>query len=134
MTARLRLIKSVPTLSAKSVLIPLGLSAGIWAADAAIQKKMFGSGRLSDLASRTKALIISNKQMEDIMKIVKPSEKSGLLLKWTSETIKNEVKEQKGVFLSMALWIIAASVLENTLTGKGVVKAGESTIRVAEDF
>ena len=37
--------------------------------------------RLSDLASRTEALIISNKQMEDIMKIVKPSEKSGLLLK-----------------------------------------------------
>ena len=134
MTARLRLIKSVPTLSAKSVLIPLGLSAGIWAADAAIQKKMFGSGRLSDLASRTKALIISNKQMEDIMKIVKPSEKSGLLLKWTSETIKNEVRKQKGVFLSMALWTIAASILENTLTGKRVIKAGESTIRVAEDF
>ena len=134
MTARLRLIKSVPTLSAKSVLIPLGLSAGIWAADAAIQKKMFGSGRLSDLASRTKALIISNKQMEDIMKIVKPSEKSGLLLKWTSETIKNEVRKQKGVFLSMALWTIAGSILENTLTGKRVIKAGESTIRVAEDF
>ena len=134
MTAGLRLIKSVPTLSAKSVLIPLRLSAGIWAADAAIQKKMFGSGRLSDLASRTKALIISNKQMEDIMKIVKPSEKLGLLLKWTSETIKNEVRKQKGVFLSMALWTIAASILENTLTGKRVIKAGESTIRVAEDF
>ena len=85
--------------------------------------------RLSDLASRTEALIISNKQMEDIMKIVKPSEKSGLLLKWTSETIKNEVKEQKG-----ALRTIAASILENTLTGKGVIKVGESTIRVAEDF
>ena len=134
MTAGLRLIKSVPTLSAKSVLIPLGLSADIWAADAAIQKKIFGSGRLSDLASPTKALIISNKQMEDIMKIVKPSEKSGLLLKWTSETIKNEVRKQKGVFLSMALWTIAASILENTLTGKRVIKAGESTIRVAEDF
>ena len=70
---------------AKSVLIPLGLSAGISVADAAIQKKIYGSG--------TTALIISNEEFEDIMKIVKSLEESGLLIKGISETVKNEAKE-----------------------------------------
>ena len=55
------------------------------AADAAIQNKIYGSG--------TTALIISNEEMEDIMKIVKSLEESGLLIKGTSEKIKNETKE-----------------------------------------
>ena len=63
MTAGLPLMKSVLMLLAKSVLLQLGLLAGISAADAAIQKKIFGSG--------TTALIISNEEMEDIMIIVK---------------------------------------------------------------
>ena len=63
MTAGLPLMKSVLILLAKSVLLQLGLLAGISAADAAIQKKIFGSG--------TTALIISNEEMEDIMIIVK---------------------------------------------------------------
>ena len=66
MTAGLPLLKNVLTSLAKSVLLPLGLSAGISAADAAIQKKVYGSG--------TTTLIISNKQMKDIMKIVKSFE------------------------------------------------------------
>ena len=65
------------------------------AADAAIQKKIYGSG--------TTALIISNEEMEDIMKIVKLHKESGLLIKGISETIKNEAKEQKGGFLPMLL-------------------------------
>ena len=59
---------------AKSVLIPLGLTAGMSAADAAIQKKIYRSGRPSDLASRITALIILNEKMEDIMKIIKSLE------------------------------------------------------------
>ena len=39
--------------------------------------------------------------MEDTTKIVKSLEKSGLLIKGISETIKNEVKQQEGGFLSM---------------------------------
>ena len=68
MTAGLPLMKSVLTLLAKSILIPLGLSAGISAANAAILKKIY--------RSCTIALIISNEEMEDIMKIVKSIEKS----------------------------------------------------------
>ena len=68
MTAGLPLMKSVLTPLAKNVLLPFGLSARISAADAAIQKKVYGSG--------TTALIISNKEIKDIMKIVKSLEES----------------------------------------------------------
>ena len=77
----------------KSVSIPLGLSAVASATDAAIHKKMFGSGNT--------ALIISNEKMNDIMKIVKSLEKSVSLIKGVSEIIKNDAKEQKGGFLGM---------------------------------
>ena len=59
----------------------LGLLAGISAADATIQNKIYGSFRPSDVASRTTALIISNEEMDDIMKIVKPLKESRLLAK-----------------------------------------------------
>ena len=88
MTAGLPLMKIVVTLLAESVLIPLGLSAGMSAADSAIQKKIYGSD--------TATLIIANEEMEDIIKIVESLEESVLLIKEISETIDNEAKEQKG--------------------------------------
>ena len=96
---------------AKSVLIPLGLTAAAPTTDAAIHKKIFGSGITT--------LIISNKEMNDIMKIVKSLEESGLLIKDVSETIKNKAKEQKGGFLGMLLGTLGASLSGNLLTGKG---------------
>ena len=80
---------------AKSVLIPLGLTAAAAATDAAIHKNMLRSGRPSDLASRVTILIISNEEMNEIVKIVKSLEESGLLIERISETIRNEEKEQK---------------------------------------
>ena len=68
--------------------------------------------------------------MEDILKIVKSLEDSGLLLKEVSETIKNETKEQKRGFLSMLLGTLGASVLGNMLAGKGVIREGEGTAKV----
>ena len=62
--------------------------------------------------------------MEDIIKIVKSLEDSGLLLKGVSETIQNEVKEQKGGFLDMLLGTLSASVLGNMLAGIGITRAG----------
>ena len=41
------------------------------------------------LESGTTTLIILNEKMNDIMKIVKSPEESGLLIKSVSETIKN---------------------------------------------
>ena len=64
MTSVSPLMKSVLTHLAKNVLLPFRLSVGISAADAVIQKKNYGSGRRSDLSSRTTALIISNVKMK----------------------------------------------------------------------
>ena len=104
----------------------LGLTAAASATDAAIHKKMFGSG--------VTTLIISNEEMNDIMKRVKSLEESGLLLKGVSETIKNEAKEQKGRFLGMLLAALCASLLGNLLTGKGTIRPGEGNVRAGQDF
>ena len=67
--------------------------------------------------------------MQHLLKIVKSLEDSGLILDGITETVKNEVKEQKGGFLSMLLGTLGASLLGNMLAGKGVIRAGEGTIR-----
>ena len=51
--------------------------------------------------------------MEDIIKIVKFLEDSGLLLKGVSKRVQNEAKEQKGGFLCMLLGTLGASLLGN---------------------
>ena len=63
--------------------------------------------------------------MEDIIKIVKSLEDSGLSLKGVSETIQNETKEQKGRFLSMFFGTLGASLLGNNLAGKEMDRIGE---------
>ena len=81
-------MKNVLKPLAKSVLIPLGLTAAASATDAGIHKKMFESGMTT--------LIISNEEMNDIMKLVKSLEEFGLLMEGAIERIKNKAKEQKG--------------------------------------
>ena len=88
---------------AKSILIPLAAAA----TDAAFHKKMFGSG--------VTTLIILNGEMNDIMKIVKSLEESGLLIKGVSKTIKNEAKEQKEGFLRMISGSLGASLLPKSI-------------------
>ena len=63
--------------------------------------------------------------MEDIVKIVKSLEESGLLLDGVTKTVQNEVKEQKGGFLSILLGTLGASLLGNLLTGKEIYRAGK---------
>ena len=57
------------------------------------------------------------------MKIVQALEDSNISLKGVTETIKNETKEQKERFLGMLLGTLGASLVENLLTGKGIVTA-----------
>ena len=113
----------------KSVIKPLGvlgLTAAASATDTAINKKILGSRNHT-------TLIGSNDDMQDLLKIVKSLEDSGILLGGITETVKNEVKEQKGGFLSMLLSTLGASLLGDLLTknlfGRGVTRAGEGTIR-----
>ena len=63
--------------------------------------------------------------MEDIIKIVKSLEDFVLLLKGVTETVQNEVKEQKRGFLSMLLGTLGASLFGDLLTGRGVNTAGK---------
>ena len=88
--------------------------------------------------------------MEDFIKIVKSLEDSGLLLKEVTESVQNEVKEQKGGFLSMLLGALGAILLGNHLSGKGAIatsqgrvvnkkdegihKAGEGIMRAGEGY
>ena len=81
----LSLIRNVLKPLAKSVLIPLGLTAAS-STNAAIHKKMLGS-------SYTKLMIL-NEEINDIMKIVKSIEESRLLTKGVSKQSKNETEEQ----------------------------------------
>ena len=112
----------------KSVIKPLGalgLTAAASATDAAINKKILGSGNHT-------TLIISNDDMQDLLKIVKSLEDSGILLDGITEKVKNEVKEQKGGFLSALLTTLGASLLGDALfsrKGRGVIRAGEGAIR-----
>ena len=106
---------------AKNILAPLGLSASMSAIDGSIKKMMLGSGATT--------LIISNDEMDDILKIVKSLENC------VSETFQNEAKEQRGGFLGILLGTLGTSllgdVLSKGLSGKGVIRAGEGTIRAA---
>ena len=101
---------------AKNILAPLGLTAAMSAIDGSIQKKIHGSGI---------KLIIEEEDMQDTIKIIKELENSDILLKGASKTIENEIKQQRGGFLSMLLATLGASLLGNLLTGKGIIRAGE---------
>ena len=87
---------------------------------------MFGSGTIIS--------IISNEEMNNIMKTEKFLEESGLLIKGVSKAIKNEAEEQKGGFLGMLLGTSGTSLLGNLSTVKSTIRAGEGTIRAGQDF
>ena len=129
----LSLIGNVLKTLAKIVLMPIGLTAAASATNAAINKKMVRLGMTT--------LIISNEKRNGIMKMIKTLEETALLIKDSTETIKNDAKERKGVFLQMLLGTLSASLLGNLLTGeqkirsgKGTFRAGEVTVRAGQDL
>ena len=126
MTTGLPLMKNVLTPLAKSVFIPLGLTAAASATDADIQKKICGSWKT--------ALIIYNEEMGDIMKTFKSLEDSRLLIKGIGATIENEAKEQTSGFVGMLSDTLAASLLRSALTGRGVTIADEGKTRTSQVF
>ena len=108
------------------IAVPLAKNVLAPTLDAGIQKKIHGSGATT--------LIISNEEMNDIIKIVQALEDSNILLKGVTKTIKNETKEQKGGFLSMLLGTLGASLFGNLLTGKGIARAGSGDSQNRRDF
>ena len=101
---------------AKNILAPLGITGAASAIDAGIQKKMHGFG--------TTTLIISNKEMNDIIKILQDLEDSNILLKEGTKTIENETKEQKGGFLSMSLGTFRSIFIRKLIIKKRNCKKG----------
>ena len=92
----------------------IGLTAAASATDAATHKKMFGSG--------TTTLIVSNEEMNVILKIIKSLEESGLLIKDVIEIIKNEGKKQTGGFF----WNVIEHFRWGKIrAGKGIITAGQ---------
>ena len=98
-------------------------------------KKMFGS--------RNTTLIISNDEINNIMKLIKSLEESGLLIKVVSETIKNKSKEYKRGFIGVLLGTLGTSLLGNIFTGKDTIRTregaiatnrGRGKIRVGQNF
>ena len=100
---------------AKNILDPLEIAADIAEIDEGIQKKIH--------FSETTLLMISNKEMNDIMKVVQALEHSNFLLKGITKTIGNETKEQKRGLLGMLLGALGASLLGNLLTRKRILGA-----------
>ena len=130
----LPLTKNVLKPLTKSVSILLKLTAAS-TTDAVIQKKMFRSSITT--------LEISNKEINNIMKLVQSYEYAGLLIKGVSEAIKNEAKEHIGGFLGMLLDTLDTSLFGNMLAGRGAIttradkrtiRSSEGIIRAGQDF
>ena len=106
MKVSLPLMKIVLMALAKSVLLPLVLTAAVSAESGAS-----GSG--------TVTITILNKEMRDVMIKVKSLKESGILIKGVTQTIENETKERRGGFFSILLGTPGANVFRNKLAGKG---------------
>ena len=87
----------------------------------------------SYLPLRATTVIISNEEMNDILKIVKSLEESGLLINSVIAKNQNEAQEQKRGFLSVFLGTLGASLLGNLLTGQSTTRAGKGTIRPGQE-
>ena len=76
----------------KNILAPLGITAAASAIDAGIQKEIHGSGCPS-----SRNLMISNRKMNDIMKIVQALQDANILLKRVNKTIKMKQKNKRRI-------------------------------------
>ena len=131
MKVGLLLMKNVLGQLAKSMLITIRLTARLSALDTGVHNNILGSGTSGPSGSGTTTLIISNKEMEEIMKIDKSSKDSSLLIKGVSQTID---KKQRDGLLGMSLGKLVAYLLENVIADKGVIRVNDEVRRVGEDF
>ena len=90
-----KLIKPALSLG-KTILAPLGLSAAMSSTDAAIKKKIYGSG--------TKTVKFSNKDLDDMTKIVNALGDSDVLMKGVTKTLKSDIKRRCFAFNANVTW------------------------------
>ena len=107
------MVKNILQPLVRKLLIPILLTAEQSGANAEIHRKVLGCG-ISGLVTTTR--ITSNGEMIDLMKIVKSSEDSGLLLKGVTKATKNKTKNKEEDFLLRykILWVL--DLLKNLLS------------------
>ena len=111
----------------KNVIGPLVITAAASAIDGAIQNKMHGRGILNndnDDNDYDISISIKEKELKDILKIMKSIEENGVFIEGISDTVKQKVNKQKGGLLSLLLGTLAPSILGNILSGKGWYRSG----------
>ena len=79
-------------------------------------------------------LVISKEYMDDIIRMIKSLNNSGVVIDGVSETKKYDIKKREGGFLGLLLATLGASVLGNMLTGKGVMRAGKGVVRAGRGY
>ena len=124
MKAGLPLIKNIIKPLVKSLPVPLRLTAAAPPPEASFLQMFLVLG--------TTPLTISNKEKEDIKKIIRYFEEFDLLTRYVSKRIKNETGEEKGGFLGTLLCKLDTSLSVTMLTRKGVIKTGEGVIQAGE--
>ena len=101
---------------AKNILALLGIRAAASAIDAGIQKKIHGLGTIT--------LIISNEEMNSIIKITQILESFNIFLEGVTKAVRNETKRQEGSFLETLVGSLGSILLGSLSSGKGLVRAG----------
>ena len=119
-------MKSVLKPLAKSISIPLVLTATASVTDAATQKKIFGSSMTT--------LIISNEEIDDTMKMINSLEEFVSLIKGSNETTKIEAKELTSGFRGMLLGTLDGSLLRNLFTDKGIMRQVKVKLKLVRMF
>ena len=104
----------------KNVLALLATLASASEIDGAIQKKICERGVAR--TGKGVTLVISNEDMDDIIRIIEPLENLGAFSGGVSETVKHEIKRQEGRSLGLLLRTLGDSVLGNVLTGTDVMR------------
>ena len=77
-------------------------------------RKISGKGAVR--AGKGFTLLISHENMNDIIKIIKSLEDSGVLIDGVAETIKDEIKRQEGGFLGVLLAPLVASLVQPVIS------------------
>ena len=119
-------MKSVLKPLAKSISIPLVLTATASVTDAATQKKIFGSSMTT--------LIISNEEIDDTMKMINSLEEFVSLIKGSNETTKIEAKELTSGFRGMLLGTLDGSLLRNLFIDKGIMRQVKVKLKLVRMF
>ena len=101
---------------AKNIFAPLGITAAASAIDGAIQKKIHGSGATT--------LIISNEEINDIMKIVQALEDSNILLKRVTKTIEKLNKKTK-----RRIWHFRSIFIRKFINSKRIFKSWRRNVK-----